>query len=156
MSLSILEFGSIIITVLIAIGIGVALMRMHARHWRSQQQDVQRLFEQLDLVRTDLIMLSEQFTSAAPSAGACHVQVATPLSEPGRTPQINASAPRAYEMAARLARGGASCEELMHACGLSRHEATLLLRLNAQPSAGKPAAKLTGRDQSRPRLSVAG
>jgi alkylation response protein AidB-like acyl-CoA dehydrogenase len=50
-----------------------------------------------------------------------------------------------YQIAIRLAKGGASREELIAGCGLSTHEAELVHRLhapNAKPSARKPA---TGR-----------
>ena len=62
-------------------------------------------------------------------------------------PQQIASAPTAaapgYQIAIRLAKGGASREELMSGCGLSTHEAELVHRLHAPQSksaARKPPA----------------
>jgi Protein of unknown function (DUF2802) len=46
------------------------------------------------------------------------------------TPTGGASA-SAYELAIRLARGGASVEELVSGCMMSRHEAELTLRLHS-------------------------
>jgi hypothetical protein len=145
MRLSLLEFSLITIAVM-ALGMGLVIMVMLLRQRRTQRRDLQRLFEQLDLVRTDLIMLSEQVDKAVPVAS--HTQ-ARPPAEFNRPTQPDSSAPRAYEVAARLARSGASCDELMSACGLSRHEAGLLLRLHPQVNA-------TAKDTTRPRLSVAG
>ncbi len=47
-----------------------------------------------------------------------------------------------YQIAIRLAKGGASREELVSKCGLSSHEAELVHRLHApqtKPSARRPA-----------------
>jgi len=41
------------------------------------------------------------------------------------------SAQRGYDLAARLARNGATTEELVASCGITRHEAELLARLHA-------------------------
>jgi alkylation response protein AidB-like acyl-CoA dehydrogenase len=60
-------------------------------------------------------------------------QLASPTAAP-------ASAP-GYQIAIRLAKGGASREELISGCGLSSHEAELVQRLHApqsKPSARKP------------------
>jgi hypothetical protein len=48
---------------------------------------------------------------------------------PGTTPLGGAAVP-GYQIAIRLARGGASCEELMANCGLSLGEADLVRRLH--------------------------
>jgi hypothetical protein len=105
-------------------------------HWRiSQRRDTQRLFEQLDLMRGELIVMSDQVVAlqSRPAVEVRHHPAPAP--EPR---QIMASPPpaaRGYEVAARLARSGASCEELMSSCGLSRHESELLLRLHSRAPA---------------------
>ena len=48
---------------------------------------------------------------------------------PGTAPLSGAAVP-GYQIAIRLARGGASCEELMANCGLSLGEADLVRRLH--------------------------
>ena len=75
------------------------------------------------------------------------------LSERIARPQQLAAAPASpspgYQIAIRLAKGGASREELMSGCGLSIHEAELVHRLHApqaKSSARKPAA--AGRPQA--------
>lgn len=99
------------------------------RKWRSEAtRDSQRVFEQLDLLRAELMLMQEQI-SQLPRPQTV-VSETRQLSEPRVATVVNAAAPRGYEVAARLARGGASADELMSSCGLSRHEASLLLRLH--------------------------
>lgn len=45
-------------------------------------------------------------------------------------PAGTAGAQRGYDVAARLARNGSSIEELVDSCGVTRHEAELLVRLH--------------------------
>jgi hypothetical protein len=54
-----------------------------------------------------------------------------------------------YQIAIRLAKGGASREELMSGCGLSIHEAELVHRLHA-PQVKAPARKAAA---SRPQAA---
>jgi hypothetical protein len=144
MNLLLLEFGAIMAVLVLSVTIGLWTLTATRRQRRQQQMDMQRVFEQLDLSRTDLLILSEHLTQK--------VTDTRPLLESRNpsTPQSPAGAvPRAYEMAARLARGGASCEELMTGCALSRHEAGLLLRLHAP-------AKTVGKENAAQRLSLVG
>jgi alkylation response protein AidB-like acyl-CoA dehydrogenase len=66
------------------------------------------------------------------------------LAERSERPQQLAAAPAGpspgYQIAIRLAKGGASSEELMSGCGLSIHEAELVHRLHA-PQVKSPARK---------------
>jgi hypothetical protein len=51
-----------------------------------------------------------------------------------RLAPVNAGSPqRGYEIATRLARNGADASEIVANCGLTRHEAELLLRLQGAP-----------------------
>jgi hypothetical protein len=63
----------------------------------------------------------------------------TPVPAPAAPPPVSASAaPRGYEMAIRMARSGASAEEIVASCGTTRAEARLLCRLHG--AAGAHAA----------------
>jgi alkylation response protein AidB-like acyl-CoA dehydrogenase len=66
------------------------------------------------------------------------------MAERSERPQQLAAAPAGpspgYQIAIRLAKGGASREELMSGCGLSIHEAELVHRLHA-PHVKSPARK---------------
>ncbi len=50
-----------------------------------------------------------------------------------------ASSQRGYDVATRLARNGASVEEMIANCGITRHEAELLARLHGARSEASPA-----------------
>lgn len=59
-----------------------------------------------------------------------------------RLAPVTAGSPqRGYEIATRLARNGAAASEIVANCGLTRHEAELLLRLQGAPQ--RPAAPIT-------------
>ncbi len=136
------------------------------RHWRrSATNDAQRMFEQLDLIRAELMLLAERvdrIETVAPRV------IERPVVTETRAPVVTSSAaPRGYEVAARLAKGGATCDELISSCGLSRHEAELLLRLHkGEAATGKPqtrndsaqlkASQIKASEDRRARLSVVG
>jgi hypothetical protein len=52
------------------------------------------------------------------------------LDVPARAPSTPSLASPSYPIAIRLARSGASCEQLMESCGLGRQEAELVRRLH--------------------------
>jgi hypothetical protein len=99
---------------------------------RAIQCDTQRVFEQLDLVRADLLTMKEAMQTTAlrvDSAAqriAHDVRVAPAHSGPATG--------RGYEIAARLARSGAGKEELVKSCGITAHEAELLVKLHGRAS----------------------
>jgi len=62
------------------------------------------------------------------------------IEQPRHVTSPAGSASPGYEIAIRLARGGASREELVCGCGLSQHEAELVWRLHA-PRNGGPRLK---------------
>jgi hypothetical protein len=66
--------------------------------------------------------------------------VSRPEPTPAPPPQPSAapSGARGYEMAIRMARGGASIDEIVGSCGTTRAEARLLCRLHC--AAGANAA----------------
>ncbi len=153
--------GIALLLALITLGWAIARWR------RDTNRDAQRMFEQLDLVRAELLQLQGQMVTAPASKAIHHERYSgtsqnyserpqarhenygenyeseRPISRsrPGNTSSADSpktktksmtnAAPRGYEVAARLARNGASCEELMNTCALSRHEAELLVRLHA-------------------------
>ncbi len=71
------------------------------------------------------------------------------LGRPQQPPAAAAATPASpgYQIAIRLAKGGASREELISGCGLSIHEAELVHRLHApQSKAGARKARATAAD----------
>ena len=68
-------------------------------------------------------------------------------------PAGNATPTRGYDMATRLAKNGADADELISNCGITRHEAELLVRLHGATRAGGEVAisrlKQQAQDTSR-------
>jgi hypothetical protein len=130
--------------------------------WRkASERDTQRVFEQLDLVRSDLLIMKEVMQSAAQRVDTAAKQVAHDVR---LAPAQSNGAARGYEIAARLARSGAPKEELIKSCGITTHEAELLIRLHGrtatlQSSAlknivapvSKPAEKVADIARAQPR-----
>lgn len=67
------------------------------------------------------------------------------LERPQQLASAPASASPGYQIAIRLAKGGASLDELMSGCGLSTHEAELVYRLHAPHSRSSARKPLAGR-----------
>ena len=104
---------------------------------RAAQRDTQRVFEQLDLVRSDLLIMKEVMASAAQRVDSAAQRVV----QDARLVTTPAASGRGYEIAARLARSGAQKEELIKNCGITAHEAELLVRLHGRGAAPAAAAK---------------
>ncbi len=109
--------------------LGVVLMlelRSVSRLRRSLNRDMARLFEQLDLVRFD----SQQLAAATPAVpAAASLPIALPVSQAaGLQPGEN------YAAALQLAADGASQQELVTRCGLSRGEARILVAMHSGAS----------------------
>lgn len=112
------------------------------RSWRkAAQRDTQRVFEQLDLILGEVRELAMQVHARAAQAEAT-VQQSDSAARFAIAPA--SAAPRGYELAVRLAKNGASRDELMSSCGISRHEAELLLRLHGAMDKSRAADASTG------------
>ena len=151
----------------------VTLAWVIVRWRRDTTRDAQRVFEQLDLVRAELLHLQGQMnTTSTPTSVAVQSRTNAPAPPANSQPRTIAikqpaypdfeaerqalapsrhssqdaikpksltnAAPRGYEVAARLARNGATVDELMTTCALSRHEAELLVRLHAGMKSMQP------------------
>jgi hypothetical protein len=103
---------------------------------RAAQRDTQRVFEQLDLVRSDLLIMKEVMASAAQRVDSAAQRV---VHDARMTPAPTTNAGRGYEIAARLARNGAQKDELIKNCGITAHEAELLVRLHGRAANAAPA-----------------
>jgi hypothetical protein len=58
-----------------------------------------------------------------------------PVEEPSAPVSVTPSSARGYEMAIRMARSGASVDDIVHSCGTTRSEARLLRRLHCAAGA---------------------
>jgi hypothetical protein len=98
---------------------------------RSTQQQTQHLLTHTDLVLQRLAHLEARVDATKLSVSELGARVERPaeVAAPATTPAPG------YQLAIRLAKGGASREELMAGCGLSLTEAELVQRLHA-PAVG--------------------
>jgi hypothetical protein len=80
----------------------------------------------------------EQLQAALAAADARVAALAARLDEHSRTAQGGSST--SYNVAIRMARSGASRQELMSTCGVTQQEADLVLRLHSAEPAARSAA----------------
>ncbi len=107
---------------------------------RAQRRDTQRVFEQLDIALGEIRSLGESNATLSARLDEVIRRMESPvraLPAPAATSGV-----RGYEIAARMARNGASADELMQSCGLTRHEAELLIRLHNTAVATNPATSI--------------
>jgi hypothetical protein len=143
----------------VALVLGLLIFAWAFRHWRrAAMNDAQRVFEQLDLVRSELLIMKEVMHHAAhrsdsPARSAAHDgRTHATNSTSGMTAAMQSTmapnmatmgnAVRGYEIAARMARNGADKDELMRSCGITSHEAELLIKLHGhrRDSMGRESA----------------
>jgi hypothetical protein len=112
--------GAVVILagILIAVFSGVRLKRIAAA------RSLEILGSSVQLARQ-----LEQLTSSLAATDARIAALATRLDEHSRSTQ--GVAPTSYNVAIRMARSGATRQELMSTCGVTQQEADLVLRLHA-------------------------
>jgi hypothetical protein len=114
--------------------------------WRRAAERTTELFlEQNAALLARLGSLEEQLAAGQAQLAGARADIAALAArleegEQRRTPAPAATAAPSYQIAIRLARGGAPREELMASCGLSRQEAELVQRLHAPRTAKLAAA----------------
>ncbi len=87
---------------------------------RAGSRDMQRMFEETRVLQQLTQQLAAQVTELKARV------------EDGRELAVAAAGPaaRGYDLALQLARNGARPEEIVNACGVTRHEAQLLAQLH--------------------------
>jgi hypothetical protein len=148
----------------VALLAGLLIFAWAFRHWRrASMRDTQRVFEQLDLVRSELLIMKEvmhhtthrdgqrggretgrDLGLSATNRDTANSRVAA---YDARLPMAaTGGAVRGYEIAARMARNGAGKDELIRSCGITTHEAELLVKLHGHKQRdGANGAELIGR-----------
>jgi hypothetical protein len=103
--------------------------RMDELHNQRLQQQLERAFGELRSLHETVIVMNARIESMSER------------NEVGsRLAPASATAPqRGYDMATRLAKNGADVDELIANCGITRHEAELLLRLHGTKRGGEVA-----------------
>jgi Protein of unknown function (DUF2802) len=118
-----------------------------SRWRRAAIHDTQRVFEQLDLVRADLLIMKEAMNHSSNRTTNRNDRMQDDVRLPALAPTSNA---RGYEIAVRMARSGAHKEELIRSCGITNHEAELLIKLHRRDQA---TPTMSGR-QVRPSINT--
>jgi 1-aminocyclopropane-1-carboxylate deaminase/D-cysteine desulfhydrase-like pyridoxal-dependent ACC family enzyme len=90
--------------------------------------------------RAEAQVLAERVTALATLVAALPARFERPAEAPQPRPRREASPVRSYESARRLARSGASVEEIVATCGVAGSEARLLQRLSNAPGRHESAA----------------
>jgi hypothetical protein len=121
--------------------------------WRgAARRDARRLYEQLEGVAAGLQRLAETLQAHASRTDGQFAELTRVISEESRTATAaGAHAHRLYETAIRLARTGASREDLIANCGVMAHEADLVILLHGP----RPAPEAPGSARQRPSLASA-
>jgi hypothetical protein len=99
----------------------MSFLRLSAQHAQALNE-IQQLAAQLKELSAQVHELSLPAPVVAPRPA--------PAAPPPVIPSITPSGARGYEMAIRMARGGASIDEIVASCGTTRSEARLLRRLH--------------------------
>lgn len=98
---------------------------------RAAGAQTQQVLSHHDIVLKRLAELESRVEATKVSVA----QLGERIDRPRHLASAAGSASPGYEIAIRLARGGASREELISGCGLSLHEAELVWRLHAPQGA---------------------
>jgi hypothetical protein len=103
---------------------------------RNDERTTQALHAQLERAFTELRSLNETVSVMSARLDAFGERAE---SEPKVSMPANLNAQRGYDVATRLAKQGASVEDLVANCGITRHEAELLSRLHGSKARNAPS-----------------
>lgn len=110
---------------------------------RMRQESAARLDVLLaaqQLARADVMALAEKVAALSTLVAGIPARVERPVEAPRAAPRRDAPPVRSYETARRLARAGATVEEIVATCGVAGSEARLLRRLHGGESGRDSAA----------------
>jgi len=130
-----LDMVLITVRALVLVGALCVFALAFIRWRRTDEQNNRRLHAQLERAFVELRSLHETVSvmSARLDGLSERAEVGARLAPAG------AAAQRGYDVATRLARNGSNIDELIANCGITRHEAELLVRLHATQPRGEVA-----------------
>ena len=128
--------GRVFVIVAALIALSWALRRMR----RESAEQLEQLLAVQQKTRTEIQTLSEKVSALATLVAAIPARVERPVETPRPAPRREPSPVRSYETARRLARSGATVEEIVASCGLAGSEARLLQRLHGAASLDRETA----------------
>jgi hypothetical protein len=98
------------------------------RHESAEKLDALLVAQQL--ARAETSALAEKLAALSTLVAGIPARVERPAEAPRPAPRRDSSSVRSYETARRLARAGATVEEIVATCGVAGSEARLLRRLH--------------------------
>lgn len=111
---------------------------------RSMRQDsagkLDALITAQQQARAEIQALTEKVAALSTLVAGIPARIERPAEAPRAAPRRDASPVRSYETARRLARAGATVEEIVATCGVAGSEARLLRRLHGGESGHESAA----------------
>jgi len=113
--------------------IGAAFLAFAWALRRMRQESAEKLAALLaaqQLARADMVALAEKVAALSTLVAAIPARIESPVEAPRAAPRRDSSPVRSYETARRLARAGATVEEIVATCGVAGSEARLLCRLH--------------------------
>ena len=148
-----LDLVLIVLRGLLLIGAVCVFALAFIRWRRADEHNTLRLQQQFEHAFAELRSLHETVTVMS-----ARIEAMSERSELGtRLAPASVAAPqRGYEMATLLAKNGADADELMSNCGITRHEAELLVRLHGANRSGEVALgrlKQQAHESTRPAWS---
>jgi hypothetical protein len=115
----------------LAIALALALLAWSLRRQRQQfAGKLDQVIAAQQQSRADIAALTEKVAALATLVAGIPARVERPAEAPRTAPRREASPVRSYETARRLARSGATVEEIVATCGVAGTEARLLRRLH--------------------------
>lgn len=110
---------------------------------RADEENTARLHQQLDRAFSELRSLHETVAVMSARLESLNERIEV---EARLAPAGAAASQRGYDMAARMAKNGADVEELIANCGITRHEAELLVRLHSAARSMTPTQNRSTRE----------
>lgn len=110
---------------------------------RSRQESAGKLDAMIaaqQQARVEIQALTEKVAALSTLVAGIPARVERPVEVPRAAPRRDPSPVRSYESARRLARAGATIEEIVATCGVAGSEARLLRRLHGGESGHESAA----------------
>jgi hypothetical protein len=133
---SLILVGRTMAIVMALVALGWALRRMR----QDSAEKLEAVIMAQQLARADIQALAEKVSALATLVAGIPARVERPVEAPRPAPRRDASPVRSYETARRLARSGATVEEIVATCGVAGTEARLLRRLHGGDSGRESAA----------------
>ena len=126
-----------VLAIVIALGTFAWSLRRMRKESAAQ---IELLIAAQQQARAETQALAEKVSALATLVAGIPARVERPVEAPRAAPRREPSPVRSYESARRLARSGATVEEIVATCGLAGSEARLLQRLHRGAAERESAA----------------